>query len=130
MSRDLTHDRLYFIVDDCIDERGTEGFALIYGDPWTAVGVSLHVSRSIKDLRARVPEDEPLFRVRLARRHGWHSVCRINGAAPRPFEEHGMWAVRGHNALGEHFNRSFRTKAQAAIFATAMHDCNAGVERY
>lgn len=121
---------LYYIIDDCIDTSGTEGFVLMFGDPWTAIGVERYFARSIKELRGKVPEGEPLFRVRLARRHGEHSVCRINGAAARPFKEHGLWAVRGYNALNEHFNRSFRSKAQALIFAMAMHNCDAGVERY
>jgi hypothetical protein len=121
---------LYYIIDDCIDAKGTEGFVLMLGNPWTAIGADRGVARSIKELRCKVPDDEALFRVRLARRHGKHTVERINGAAARPFKEHEMWAVRGHNAVGEHFNRSFRSKAQAAMFATAMHNCDPDVERY
>jgi hypothetical protein len=33
---------------------------------------------------------------------------------------HGLWACRGFNSNGLHFNRSFRSKAKAHAFLKAM----------
>lgn len=67
----------YFIVDDVISESGCEGFCLMHGDPHEARGFIQHESRTLRECLARVPAGETVYRVRLARRHGTHTVKLI-----------------------------------------------------
>lgn len=67
----------YFVVDDCINERGTEGFVLMHGDPSTAIGTEVKRDMLLLSIKAylkpKLKQGEVVYRVKLARRHGKHS---------------------------------------------------------
>jgi hypothetical protein len=69
---------VYWVVDDCIDASGHEGYELLRGNPYSTVGVRIHAARRLHTVLAKVPHGEKVYRVRLARRHGTHSVKLIN----------------------------------------------------
>lgn len=128
----------YFVVDDVIDARGTEGFAVLYGQPDTAVGSQQAEFRTLRECRAYVLKHDGLSgrdacRVFLARRHGEHRVIAlfpVTDERPEPFREHGLWQARGYTAFETHFNRAFRTKREASKFIGAMMRGDLSVERY
>jgi len=68
----------YFITDDVITQSGREGFEVVYGNPYTACGFSQYAALTLRECKAfvalRIAEGETVYRVRLARRHGEHSV--------------------------------------------------------
>lgn len=70
----------YFIVDDVMQNRNREGFGVMFGNPYTAIGtfqaefVTLRDARAYAEKRAR---GEPIYRVFLARRHGKHKVIEL-----------------------------------------------------
>lgn len=70
----------YWIVDDVLDGQRKEGFQLFYGCPFRAVGTKqgefLHLGLAL----AAVSKGEAVYRVKLARRHGDHSVKLIREA--------------------------------------------------
>jgi hypothetical protein len=70
----------YWIVDDALDGRAREGFQVFYGCPFRAIGTRQGEHLQLGLALASVPEAEPVYRVRLARRHGKHSVVHIRGA--------------------------------------------------
>jgi hypothetical protein len=70
----------YWIVDDCLDESREEGFQIFHGCPFRALGVKQGEYRTYGAALASIPADEVVFRVKLARRHGQHSVTRIGRA--------------------------------------------------
>lgn len=72
---------VYFVVDDVIDEAGREGFELMHGDAQTATGYSVHRGHTLSECIARVPAGDPVYRVKLARRHGEFSCKLIEGGA-------------------------------------------------
>ncbi len=72
----------YFVVDDVIDEAGREGFELLYGDALTATGTRVHSAKTLSECLARVPAGDPVYRVKLARRHGEFSCRLIRGSGP------------------------------------------------
>lgn len=127
----------YFIVDDWCDSLNREGFAVFYGDPFTATGTLAREFRRLGEAVAYVskhtdtthPPHERGYRVRLARRHGSHSVTVILGWDHFPFREHDLWQARGFDAHGLHFNRAFRSKRACEKFLTAMRRGD-NVERY
>lgn len=71
----------YFIVDDWCENLGCVGFVVHYGNPYTAIGTRQSECRLYHDATAYVAAhttaDETAYRVRLARRHGEHSVKPI-----------------------------------------------------
>lgn len=71
----------YFIVDDMMYSRNREGFGVMYGDPYTAIGTlreEFTTLREAKNYVERVKaEGEVYYRVFLARRHGMHKVKPI-----------------------------------------------------
>jgi len=67
----------YWIVDDVIGESGREGFEVMHGNADTAEGYSQSAHKTLKAAIASIPKGEPVYRVRLARRNGAHSVKRI-----------------------------------------------------
>ena len=73
---------VYFIFDDVIGEDGTEGFHVLFGDPYVPAGTRQFAARTMGEclqwLRPHLTVDEPVYRVRLARRHGAHSVTAIS----------------------------------------------------
>lgn len=68
----------YFVIDDVIGHRGREGYVVLYGNPHTACGTRcgefLRLREACQYLRAHMDPGEQAYRVRLARRHGTHSV--------------------------------------------------------
>jgi hypothetical protein len=69
----------YFIVDDVLSTgSGREGFAVMYGNPQTAIGSlqkEAYTLRECMEFVSRATDSKTSFaRVRLARRHGMHSV--------------------------------------------------------
>lgn len=78
----MLKDGCYFIVDDVIDERGTEGYEVLHGHAFSAIGVSAFKSKLYGDcldyVKKRTVPDEPVYRVKLARRHKVPSVKLIN----------------------------------------------------
>jgi hypothetical protein len=73
----------YFIVDDVINERGAEGFEVMFGNPYTAIGTSCEKFRLMREALAYVEKHltsgEVAYRVKLARRHGSHKITIIKG---------------------------------------------------
>jgi hypothetical protein len=72
----------YWIVDDVLDGQTKEGFQLFYGCPFRAVGTKQGEFLQLGLALAAVSEGEPVYRVKLARRHGDHSVKLIREAGP------------------------------------------------
>lgn len=72
----VTLDNAYFIVDDVINERGDEGYEVLFGNPRLATGFKDSVHLLLRDAVAAVPKDEPIYRVKLQRRHGVPS-CEV-----------------------------------------------------
>lgn len=72
----------YFILDDVIDERGREGYEVMHGNPFDATGFSQFKSLRYGDcldyVKKRTKPNEPVYRVKLARRHKVPSVKLIN----------------------------------------------------
>lgn len=77
----------YFIVDDVLSgESGKEGFVVMYGNPETAIGVTLAEFKLLREAKAYTAlhienslfRNTKVYRVKLARRHGSHTVQRIN----------------------------------------------------
>jgi hypothetical protein len=75
-------DGAYFVVDDVIDEAGHEGYEVLHGNPFEATGFSqfksLRFADCVAHIKKRVTKDEPVYRVKLARRHKDPSVKLIN----------------------------------------------------
>lgn len=71
----------YFIVDDVIGPGSKEGFEVMFGNPWTAVGVVRFQSDTRRAcefyIDKHITKGEEVYRVFLARRHGEHRVVRI-----------------------------------------------------
>jgi len=67
----------YWIVDDVLDGQTKEGFQVYYGCPFRAVGTKQGEYDQLGLAIAGIPENEPAYRVKLARRHGEHSVALI-----------------------------------------------------
>lgn len=70
----------YWIVDDVLDGQTKEGFQLFYGCPFRAVGTRQGEFLQLCLALAAVSDGEPVYRVKLARRHGVHSVKLIREA--------------------------------------------------
>lgn len=67
----------YWIVDDVLDGQAKEGFQLYYGCPFRAIGTKQGEYAQLGLALAGIPQDEIAYRVKLARRHGEHSVAII-----------------------------------------------------
>lgn len=68
----------YWIVDDALQNAGgREGFAVFYGCPHMAVGVQKTEHVLLREALASISMDEPVYRVKLARRHGKHTVTLL-----------------------------------------------------
>lgn len=128
----------YFVLDDVINERGREGFVVMYGDPGEARGFDQGSFRTLREARAYVLKHDALAgrdacRVFLARRHGAHRVVALFPIAedmPSPFLGHGVWQARGYDAFERHYNRAFKSKRAALSFISAMRRGDLSVERY
>jgi len=70
----------YWIVDDVLDGQTKEGFQLFYGCPFRAIGTKQGEFLQLGLALAAVSDGEPVYRVKLARRHGDHSVKLIREA--------------------------------------------------
>lgn len=70
----------YWIVDDTLDGQTKEGFQVFYGCPFRAIGTKQGQFLQLGLALASVPATEAVYRVRLARRHGEHSVALIRTA--------------------------------------------------
>lgn len=68
----------HYIIDDVITERGREGFVLMWGNPYTGIGLERAKSITLKGLEAMIPEGETIYRVKLARRYADHMVTILN----------------------------------------------------
>ncbi len=114
----------YFVVDDCINARGKEGFIVMAGDPVSALGCEMFKAKTLRECLAyllpHITRGERVYRVRLARRHGAHTASVLLGWTHRPFRDCGMWQARGFDAYGRHFNRAFRTHREANSFLSKM----------
>jgi hypothetical protein len=64
----------YFIVDDALDGHSKEGYQVFYGCPHRAIGAKQGEFLQLGDARRSINSGEPVYRVKLARRHGEHSV--------------------------------------------------------
>jgi hypothetical protein len=73
----------YFVVDDVLQNSGREGFAVLIGDPETAIGTGQGEFATLKAAENFIKSEkaESYYRVFLARRHGTHKVkfVRIGG---------------------------------------------------
>jgi hypothetical protein len=67
----------YWIVDDVLDGQTKEGFQVYYGCPFRAVGTKQGEYAQLGLALVGIPENEAAYRVKLARRHGEHSVALI-----------------------------------------------------
>lgn len=67
----------YWIVDDTLDGQTKEGFQVFYGCPFRAIGTKQGEYAQLGLALASVPAIETVYRVKLARRHGEHSVALI-----------------------------------------------------
>lgn len=67
----------FWIVDDVLDGQTKEGFQVFYGCPFRAIGTKQGEFALFGLALASVPEIEAVYRVKLARRHGEHSVALI-----------------------------------------------------
>ncbi|CAN7631656.1 hypothetical protein [Massilia sp. LjRoot122] len=67
----------FWIVDDVLDGQAKEGFQVFYGCPFRAIGTKQGEFALLGLALASVPEIEAVYRVKLARRHGEHSVALI-----------------------------------------------------
>ena len=67
----------YWIVDDVLDGQTKEGFQVYYGCPFRAVGTKQGEYAQLGMALVGIPENEAAYRVKLARRHGEHSVTLI-----------------------------------------------------
>jgi hypothetical protein len=81
----------YWIVDDVLDGQTKEGFQVYYGCPFRAVGTKQGEYAQLGLALVGIPENEAAYRVKLARRHGEHSVALIRkpqeaGRAAQPFK--------------------------------------------
>jgi hypothetical protein len=89
----LTHNRnklenakmkdAYFIVDDVMQNRNREGFGVMLGNPYTAIGTFQAEFVTLAEAETFIKNEngESYYRVFLARRHGSHKVkfVRIGG---------------------------------------------------
>jgi hypothetical protein len=64
----------FFIVDDVLEGQSTEGFQVFFGCPHRAIGAKHGEFLRLGDARRSIKKGEPVYRVKLARRHGEHSV--------------------------------------------------------
>lgn len=63
----------YFVVDDYIDELNGEGFEVLYGNPYTAVGYKQGAYKTLREAISHIRRysgDHRYYRVFLSRRHG------------------------------------------------------------
>jgi hypothetical protein len=71
----------YFIVDDVMQNRNREGFGVMLGNPYTAIGTFqaefVTLREAMKYVRNKAGDNENFYRVFLARRHGTHKVRLI-----------------------------------------------------
>jgi len=80
----------FFIVDDVLQGQSGEGYQVFYGCPHRAIGAKHSEFLQFGDAQRSIHEDEPVYRVKLARRHGEHSVTLMaplastGGRQPRP----------------------------------------------
>lgn len=70
----------YWIVDDVLDERPNEGFQVYFGCPFRFIGTKQSEYLRLGQALASVPKTEAVYRVKLARRHGQHSVRLLRQA--------------------------------------------------
>lgn len=77
-----TEGRHYCIIDDFLMDLDREGFAVMDCDPHQVVGVVEKEFALLRDAvsfsEAQLNPGEPLFRVKLARRHGEHTATLMN----------------------------------------------------
>ena len=85
----------YWIVDDVLDGQTKEGFQVYYGCPFRAVGTKQGEYAQLGLALAGIPENEAAYRVKLARRHGEHSVALLH----KPGEPAGGKARRSMPAI-------------------------------
>lgn len=64
----------FFIVDDVLERQSKEGYQVFYGCPHRAIGAKHGEFLQLGEARRSICKDEPVYRVKLARRHGEHSV--------------------------------------------------------
>ncbi len=73
----------YFIVDDVMQNRNREGFGVMLGNPYTAIGTFQAEFVTLAEAETFIKNEngESYYRVFLARRHGSHKVkfVRIGG---------------------------------------------------
>ena len=71
----------YFVIDDWCESLNCEGFAVMRGDPYSAIGVHQKDFATLRAAKAwianHVTTEETVYRVFLARRHGEHRVRAI-----------------------------------------------------
>lgn len=60
----------YWITTDVITDRGRLGYVLMWGNPYTAIGVERAKSVELYKLVDMVPKDQVIYRVKLARIYG------------------------------------------------------------
>ena len=122
----------YFIIDDWCDDLHREGFVLMHGNPSDAIGTTQGEFRFLyeaidKAARSMV-EREPLYRVKLARRHGTHSVRVLQGDEMR----YSLHDAEGHRIgeaetaqgiadIAEHGTWSYDTSKGIAFPCTVWH---------
>lgn len=70
----------YWIVDDVMDGQTKEGFQVYFGCPFRAIGAKQGEYGQLGLALASVTATEAVYRVKLARRHGEHSVTLIRNA--------------------------------------------------
>lgn len=78
----------FFIVDDALEGQSKEGFQVFFGCPHRAIGAKHGEFLQLGDARRSINEGEPVYRVKLARRHDKHSVTLMapltSGGGRRP----------------------------------------------
>ena len=70
----MSPEEAYYVVDDVLTNSSKEGFVVMYGDPMQAVGTNQFEAKTLREckayLRRHTTPNEPVYRVRVARRHG------------------------------------------------------------
>lgn len=67
----------YWIVDDALNDQPGEGFQVYFGCPFRAIGTKQGEHLQFSLALASVPKTDAVYGVKLARRHGRHSVTLI-----------------------------------------------------
>lgn len=106
----------YWIVDDVLDGQTKEGFQAYFGCPFRAIGSKQGEYAQLALALAGSPAGEAVYRVKLARRHGQHSVTLIRTPG-KPANENSRHSAAAIHDAAKAFDQAKITWEGAVVAA-------------